>query len=163
MIVLLFPLFLSLSLSFSLSFFGIPFSSGESLAGPSRCCLDLPFCCNRFLNLPLIPRLSRFFSSFFHLSFPSFHLFVVPLLLLVFFFTLLLLSSPTPLLSPPFCTVSLLRGLSPAPFAGERYAPTGFELSRIHREGLLWREIESRSQSLRRVLFLALEHFISFR
>jgi len=121
--------FLSLSLSLSLSLDSL--SPLEAPAGPSRC-LDLPFCCNRLLNLPLIPRLSRFFSSFFHLSFPSFHLFVASLLLLVL-----------PFVVAPFCTLS--SGLSPAPFAGQRYAPTGFELSRILREGLLRCEIKPRS------------------
>lgn len=110
-IVLLFALSLSLSLLESLS----PL---EILSQVLQDALDLPFCCNRLLNLPLIPRLSRFFSSFFHLSFPSFHLFVAPLPLLFFFSIFLLLSSSSPLLSPPFCTIS--SGLSPAPFAGER-------------------------------------------
>lgn len=85
-----------------------------SAAGPAcrsfeSCCFDLPFCSDRLLNLPLIPWLSRFFSSFF-LSFP----FVPPLravpfllLLLHFVFLLHLRRASSSLLSPPFCTVSL--------------------------------------------------------
>lgn len=95
--------------------------------------LDLPFCSDRLLNLPLIPRLSRFFSSFFH----PFVFFVSPLrwvpstllLLLPPLLYLVLLS----LLSPPFCIpISPCFAAFHRPLlAGERYAPTGFELSRI--------------------------------
>lgn len=106
--------------------------------------LDLPLCSNRLLNLPLIPRLSRFFSFFFH----SFVFFVSPLRCAPSILLLLLLLPPSlhlvllSLLSPPFCIpISLLRGLSPALFVGERYAPTGFELSRIS-----WEAASARNQ-----------------
>lgn len=112
-----------------------PFVVSPSYIGTSRRSfkLDLPFCFDRLLNLPLIPRLSRFFNSFF----PPFVFFVSPLrrassILLLLLPPSLLHLVLLSLLSPPFCIpISLLRGLSPALFAGERYAPTGFELSRI--------------------------------
>jgi len=109
-----------------------PFLPGR-FAGPSSCCLDLPLRSDRFLNLPLIPRLFRFFSFFFLLSFPPFHLFVVLLLFLLLLLVFLSTSSSS-LLSPPFCTISpRLAILSPALLVGERSAPTGFELSRNSR------------------------------
>lgn len=153
------------------SFCSLPFplslpspSSLGPLAGPSSCCLDLPFYSDRLLNLPLIPWLSRFFSSFF-LSFPSFHLFVVPVLLL------LLLPPPSPpsppprlffllhlasfsLLSPPFCYISPLR----RSFAGS--SPGRDPRRQVSnclgsRERLLRRETVQRSRFLRPRVLLA--------
>lgn len=94
-----------------------PFVVSPSYIGTSRRSfkLDLPFCFDRLLNLPLIPWFSRFFNSFF----PPFVFFVSPLrrassillLLPPSLLHLVLLS----LLSPPFLYIYL-----PAswPFAG---------------------------------------------
>lgn len=115
----------------SLPFLSLVFLS-LSLAAPSRLLPHTPFLCfNRLFNLPLIPRLSRFFSSFFLLSLPSFHIFVALVFSFSSFsFSFFPLPSSFSLLSLPFCIPSLrFANLSPvlSPCCEERSAPTGFE------------------------------------
>lgn len=100
---------------------GTPFviSSSSIEASCRSFKLDLPFCSNRLLNLPLIPRLSRFFTFFFH----PFVFFVSPLRCassILLFLLLLLLPPSLHLRSPLFVVAPFLYTYLPAsrPFTG---------------------------------------------
>lgn len=124
----------------------------------SKPCADLssstsPFCSDRLLNLPLIPRLSRFFSSFFHPFVFFVSLLRCVLFLLFFFFFLLTISFSSLCCRPLFVYLSSCFAAFHRLSSSERDMRRQVSNCLVSHGELLRREIKLRSLFLRPYFF----------